>query len=102
MVAVFSAIGLVTQDPVLNPAKFPRHRTWVASKLVPFSARMITERVECGPDRDRYVRIFVNDALQPMKFCGPTWRGMCPLEAFVESQWYARSDGAGDFEKCSV
>jgi len=54
-----------------------------------------------GDDWDiEYVRIFVNDALQPMWFCGARGDGMCELSAFVESQGYARSDGAGDFSKC--
>ena len=59
---------------------------------------MITEKLRCGGKE--YVRIFVNDALQPLKFCGAESDGMCELGAFVESQAYARSDGSGDFEKC--
>ena len=48
-----------------------------------------------------YVRILVNDAVQPLKFCGADdGNGMCELEAFVKSQAYARNNGDGDFEKC--
>jgi hypothetical protein len=60
---------------------------------------MVTERLECGYVKE-YVRILVNDELQPLKFCGAGGDGLCELGAFVESQAYARSDGAGDFEKC--
>jgi hypothetical protein len=59
---------------------------------------MITEKVVC--EEKEYVRIFVNDALQPLKFCRAGVNGMCELGEFVKSQAYARRDGAGDFEKC--
>ena len=66
--------------------------------MVPFSAQMVTEKVLCRGKE--YVRIFVNDALQPLEVCGAKEDGLCELGAFVESQVYARSDGSGDFEKC--
>lgn len=59
---------------------------------------MITEKVMCG--HAEFVRIFVNDALQPLKFCGAAKDGLCELGAFVASQAYARKDGNGDFERC--
>ena len=51
-------------------------------------------------DEEEYVRIFVNDARQPLEFCGAGKDGMCKLEEFVKSQEYARNDGFGDFEGC--
>ena len=66
---------------------------------------MITEKVRCeaGPNSRRktkeYVRILVNDVVQPLEFCNGL-RGLCELDAFVESQGYAKNDGEGDFEKC--
>jgi len=65
---------------------------------------MITEKVRCeaGPNSRRktkeYVRILVNDVVQPLEFCNGL-RGLCELDAFVESQGYAKNDGEGDFEK---
>ncbi|KAH9836797.1 histidine phosphatase superfamily [Rhodofomes roseus] len=117
MVAVYAAVGLfnVEEGEAPNPKKMPKHwdrRVWRASRMVPFSARMIVERLECGRVRAEeeqeelddgwtFVRIFVNDALQPLEFCGAKTReGMCRLDAFVKSQGYARRDGDGDFEKC--
>jgi hypothetical protein len=64
---------------------------------------MVVERLECGGDRPlpnrAFVRILVNDAIQPLEFCGGVV-GLCELHAFVASQKYARNDGDGDFEKC--
>ena len=125
LVAVYAAMGLfnVTEGDAPNPKKIPKdweQRVWRASRMVPFSARMVVERLECGrvraegkdvqPDSEgaekttvteTFVRVFVNDALQPLEFCGAKTReGMCRLDAFVKSQAYARNDGYGDFEKC--
>lgn len=71
---------------------------------------MVTERLSCLIPGNRtsqteangnvYVRILVDDALQPLEFCGANEDGICQLDAFVKSQSYARNDGEGDFEKC--
>ena len=100
MVAIYSAIGLFRQPSALNVTKADPARTWYASNLVPFSARLVTERLQCN--KNAYVRMFVDDALQPLKFCGSDANKMCTLQAFVQSQNYSRSNGAGDFEKCFV
>jgi len=50
--------------------------------------------------KEEYVRIFVNDARQPLEFCGAGKDGMCELKEFVKSQKYARNDGFGDFDGC--
>ena len=44
--------------------------------------------------------MLVNDAVQSLDFCGADGNGLCTLDAFVASQGYATSDGAGDFERC--
>jgi hypothetical protein len=98
MIAIYTTIGLFPQADAPDPSFPDPNRDWIASHLVPFSAQMVTEKVLCG--EKEYVRIFVNDALQPLKFCGAGRDWMCELGAFVESQDYARSDGSGDFEKC--
>ena len=48
---------------------------------------------------EEYVREFVNDTRQPSEFCSAGEDGMCRLDEFVKSQWHARNDGFGDFEK---
>lgn len=135
MVAVFSAMGLfnVSNSPP-DPKKMDRIREWTASLMVPFSARMVVEKLACDGENgyayrspweselgeiwdeeeafddggegedEEYVRIFVNDALQPLEFCGAEHKGarkgLCSLKKFVESQGYARRNGGGDFLKC--
>ncbi|KAF9463690.1 phytase [Collybia nuda] len=98
MIAIYAALGLFSQTTPPDPSLPNPDRNWLASRLVPFSAQMITEKVVCG--QSEYVRIFVNDARQPLEFCGAKEDGLCELGAFVASQSYARNDGSGDFEKC--
>lgn len=108
MIAIYAALGLFNQSAPLDPTKPDPKRTWITSHLTPFSARMVTERLSCttrGGDghivkTGEYVRILVNDALQPLKFCGADKHGLCALSDFVSSQGYARNNGEGDFEKC--
>ncbi|KAI0722495.1 phytase [Earliella scabrosa] len=98
MIAIFAAMGLFEQPRPLDPTKPDPRRTWHVEKMVPFSARMVVERLDCRGRAS--VRVLVNDALMPLKFCGAKGDGVCELGAFVESQTYARNDGEGDFEKC--
>jgi len=99
MVAIYSAIGLFRPDEPPATDRLDLARTWRISRMTPFSGRMITEKLRCG-DGEEYVRILVNDAVQPLEFCGANEDGLCTLSAFVESQGYARSNGDGDWEKC--
>ncbi|KAJ7749579.1 phytase [Mycena maculata] len=103
MVAIMGALGLFRQPHPLSTAGPDPRRTWHTHAMVPFSGRMVVEKLACGAaPAEEYVRILVNDALQPLEFCAPDGigRGMCTLPAFVDSQSYARSDGGGDWEKC--
>ena len=70
--------------------------------MVSFSFRMVTERMTCVRDgaEGEYVRILVNDEVQPLEFCGGAEDKICALEDFVRSQGYARRSGDGDFVKC--
>ncbi|KAL7279575.1 hypothetical protein ACG7TL_005975 [Trametes sanguinea] len=113
MIAVYAAMGLFNVTEPLDPRhmpspdhKDPSGQSWIASRMVPFSSRMVTERLSCvRPDYDgkqkvgTYVRVLVNDEVQPLEFCGGE-DGLCELEKFVESQVYARSSGSGDFDLC--
>ena len=117
MIAIYSALGLFPQPkdtPLLNDQKPDPNRNWVTSKQVPFSGRMTVEKLSCsrssvfGGSRDtsktEYVRILVNDALQPLEFCRSSNtsipHGLCTLDNFVKSQSYALNNGEGDFEEC--
>ncbi|KAH9001092.1 phytase [Lactarius akahatsu] len=106
MVSIYSALGLFRQyllpGQKLNPGDPSSLRTWILSNMVPFGGRMVVERLKCTRAAAlpaAFIRILVNDAVQPLKFCGGV-RGLCELHAFVESQWYSRHDGGGDFERC--
>lgn len=39
------------------------------------------------------VRILVNDAVQPLEFCGGDKHGRCTLSNFIKSQQFATSGG---------
>ncbi len=119
LIAIYSAIGLFSNQPkgktgiAMDPTSPDPQRTWLASHLVPFSATFVTERLECEVQtahsgfivrseskKETYGRMLVNDAVQALEFCGADEDGLCTLDAFVESQSYARSNGDGDFGKC--
>lgn len=95
-------------NQTLDTTKPNAKRTWITSKLVPFSGRMVVERLECTANAGKahtssgtYVRVLVNDAVQPLEFCGGAKEvGLCELGAFVKSQAYSRDNGEGDWEKC--
>ncbi len=107
MVSIYSALGLFRQLLLPGQKLDPHHpsmlRTWILSNMVPFGGRMVVEKLECtraaALPAVTFVRILVNDAVQPLEFCGGIG-GLCELHGFVESQWYARHDGSGDFERC--
>jgi hypothetical protein len=102
MVAVYGALGLFEDHTPLNPEHPDPNRQWRLSRLVPFSSRMVTERLRCegrGSRAGQYIRILVNERIQPLRFCGDG-NGICALNAFIQSQHYARNDGYGDFEEC--
>ncbi|KAJ7059558.1 phytase [Mycena amicta] len=110
MIAIYAAMGLFEQQKALDPTTRTgtgTERTWIASRLVPFSGRMVVERLTCqrGRTTEQAVRILVNDALQPLDFCAGQSEeklglGVCELTAFVESQSYARNGGEGEWEQC--
>ncbi|KAF9445834.1 phosphoglycerate mutase-like protein [Macrolepiota fuliginosa MF-IS2] len=134
IVAVISAMGLfngyqtkhTSSAGGLDPTRQDKSRVWFLSRIVPFSGRMVVERMECGlqlnddaagrsisvdaKERQHrraerndsvYVRILMNDAVQDLEFCeGADKDGLCPLHAFIRSQAYARENGQGDWEKC--
>ncbi|KAF8217793.1 phytase [Mycena galopus ATCC 62051] len=104
LIAVFNAIGLYPTHK-LKTTHPKKHRTWRASDIMPFSTRMVVEKLTCGASAsDTYIRIMVNEVLQPLAFCGAAktgpWAGLCAFDAFLESQEYAQNDGNGDWEKC--
>lgn len=102
MIAVYAAMGLFPQAVPLNDTSADPDRTWLASQMVPFAARMVTERMECGDvgGSETFVRVLVNEKVMDMSFCGAGADGACALDAFVESQAFSRNGGDGLWEQC--
>ncbi|KAJ6572009.1 histidine phosphatase superfamily [Mycena capillaripes] len=109
LIAVFNALGLFPTKKLST--KHPKaNRIWRASEMMTFSTRMVVEKLVCdrsvrGHDTsDAYIRIIVNEIVQPLEFCGAResgpWKGLCKFDAFLKSQSYARHNGKGDWEKC--
>ncbi|KAF7795541.1 hypothetical protein EIP86_006703 [Pleurotus ostreatoroseus] len=102
MIAIFSAMGLFKQPAVepLDPSKPHDARVWRVGAIVPFSGRMVVERLAC--DTSTMVRILVNDKVQPLELCGASGDGLCTLDAFVSSQAYARNGSDADWASCRL
>ncbi|KAJ7731158.1 phytase [Mycena maculata] len=109
LIAVFGALGLFS-GPKLNTTHPEPDRLWRSSEMMSFSTRMVVEKLVCEHSvrgratSDTYLRILVNEVVQPLTFCGAPetgpWKGLCRFDAFLESQTYSRHDGEGDWDKC--
>lgn len=96
MSQVLAALGLYNNTkPLSNTTIESTEDTngYSAAWTVPFAARIYVEKLQCVQDNDDYVRIIVNDRVQPLEFCGGNKYGMCTLSDFVASQSFARSSG---------
>jgi len=75
MVSIYSVLGLFRQYLLPSQKLDPHHpsmfRTCILSNMVPFSGRMVVEKLECTRDSDvplpavTFVRILVSNAVQP-------------------------------------
>jgi hypothetical protein len=98
LTSIFSALGLFNSTVVkggLNATDRNSSKTseYTSFQTVPFSARAYVEKMICNGTQEEMVRILVNDAVQPLEFCGGDEYGRCTLSNFVESQEYAKSGG---------
>lgn len=88
----------------MDPTNPDPNRKWVASRLVPFAARLIVEKLSCPSSNNtavEAVRFLLNDAVLHIPGCRETLgNGVCTLEEFLETQAYARSGGMGEWETC--
>ncbi|KAF9059355.1 histidine phosphatase superfamily [Rhodocollybia butyracea] len=107
MAGILNELGLFRQAKDLSLKKRDDSSDYKASALVPFAGRIVLERMTCetsspkegneevtqhGPRIERqiqslsnqqFVRVLVNDALQPLKWCGAE-DGMCKVAKFVK------------------
>ena len=103
IVAVLNAIGLFNDYDSQGPDplhKDPR-RTFNIAHIVPFAARVVTERLQCGSETR--VRILVNDRPQPLPMCTTpqSHETVCKLEDFIGSQGYSRHRAENDWPYCA-
>ena len=102
MTGILSALGLYNSTPTLSQTLYTSPQAaagYSAAWTVSFAARAYFEKMRCndGTGYDgEYVRILVNDRVVPMPFCGSDQDGKCKLDAFVQSQSFARDGGLWD------
>lgn len=96
MTGIFSALGLYNGTrPLTNTSIETAQQAggYAASWTVPFAGRAYFEKMQCRGEKEEFVRVIVNDRVQPLTQCGGDKLGRCKLSSFVESLSFARSDG---------
>jgi hypothetical protein len=106
MTAIFAAMGLYnTTAPLPNNTIVEADDAggYSAAWTAPFASRAYFEKLQCGregEEEEEFVRVIVNDRVQPLEQCGGDGLGRCRLGAFIESLGFARSGGLWD--RCFV
>ncbi|KAF2827900.1 acid phosphatase [Ophiobolus disseminans] len=93
---VLAALGLYNSTKALSNTTIESTEDthgYSAAWTVPFASRMYVEKLQCKHEEEEFVRIIVNDRVQPLEFCGGDRHGRCKLSSFVESQSFARHGG---------
>jgi hypothetical protein len=67
-----------------------------ASWTVPFGSRAYFEKLRCKGDSEEFVRVLVNDRVQPLHTCGGDVLGRCILSKFIDSLSFAKMGGHWD------
>lgn len=96
MSGVLAALGLYNNTKALSNTTVQDTTAtygYSAAWTVPFAARLYVEKLQCKHEKEEFVRVIVNDRVQPLEFCGGDKHGRCSLGMFVESQSFARSGG---------
>ncbi|KAJ7873542.1 phytase [Mycena olivaceomarginata] len=63
MATIYAAMGPFPQAAALDMTHPTPRRTWVASRIVPFGARMVVEQLKCVETQTQFVYVL------PLKFC---------------------------------
>ncbi|KAH7097925.1 phytase [Auriculariales sp. MPI-PUGE-AT-0066] len=102
IVAIVSALQLQKPKRPLSPSKWKPSQEWVASAIVPYSARLVFEVLECGAEQPQQVRALLNDAVVQLPTPCPAdaEHKLCQLDTFVESQKWAESGAQKQWNKC--
>jgi len=99
MTAIFSALGLYNGTAALpNTTVIEAEQAggYSAAWTVPFAARAYWEKLQCHGHWEEFVRVIVNDRVQPLTQCGGDRYGRCTLSAYVDSLGFAKSGGLWD------
>lgn len=95
MAPIYAAMGIA--GPILNKKSIfqPEDVSYfTSSRLIPFAARMYVEKLECGSEKEEYVRVLINDRVMPVEGCAADQLGRCKLSDFVNGMTYASSGDA--------
>lgn len=96
---VLAALGLYNNTKALSNTTIESTKSthgYSAAWTVPFASRLYIEKLQCKHEKEEFVRIIVNDRVQPLEFCGGDKHGRCKLSSFVKSQSFARRGGLWD------
>jgi hypothetical protein len=88
IISVLTAMGFDFMKKELPSDKIPVPRQFIASRLVPFGARLYTEVLTCNEEQEHYIRIKLNNRILPLgslKYCPSATDGLCPFDKFVKS-----------------
>ncbi|SCZ95186.1 BZ3500_MvSof-1268-A1-R1_Chr11-2g03339 [Microbotryum saponariae] len=111
LLAVLTLLGFFEDGPLSTTLPCPM-RTFVASKMVPFSGRLVVERIQgifvegwSQIMSDKYVRILVNDQVMNLeKLCGKSnvfEKGTyCSMWQFVSVMEGLANTAAEEFKRC--
>lgn len=93
MVGIMNALNLFNDVTFLSTTVQDDDSKFKVSELVPFSARVYVEKLECACEKEEFVRVMVNDRVMPLSSCGGDREGRCTLSKFIESLDFARRGG---------
>ncbi|KAI5302401.1 hypothetical protein KEM56_000724, partial [Ascosphaera pollenicola] len=101
MEPIYAVLGVPGPALDKGDVKDPKEIDYfTSSRLIPFAARMYVEKMQCGSEKEEYVRILINDRVMPIEGCSVDDLGRCKLSDFVSSLTYATS--GGDWDLCFI
>jgi len=100
MAGIFNVLGLFRQKEDLSHKERDDSSTYTVSRIVPFGTRMVVERLTCTSkpsgskgkrnggsikdDSKEFVRVLVNDDVQPLEWCRGAKDGLCEVGEFIK------------------
>lgn len=96
--SIYAALGIFNNTAMLSNTTLEtlqQTNGYSAATTVPFAGRSYFERMQCKGSgaQETYVRLIINDAVQPLVGCGADSLGRCTLSAFVDAQTFSAQNG---------